>query len=90
MNQTLSQALNQDESLAARDGRDDSPITIRCLERFYHKSGTSVAISIAINEDLVFLPLTEIIIEFTGLIESEKRVIEVTMPMWLATYKRLA
>ena len=65
-------------------------VTVRCLERLYHKGGGSIAISRAINEDLVYLPLSEIIIEFTGQVENEKRILEVTMPLQLAIDKRLA
>ena len=65
-------------------------VTIRCLERFLHKGGASIAISLAMNEDLVFLPLEEITIDFTGQIENEKRVLEVTIPLQLAIDKRLA
>jgi len=71
-------------------GRDLTPITIRLLERFVHKDNKSIAASLAINEDLVFLPFSEIVIHLTGEIEAEKRVMDVTMPMWLATSKRLA
>jgi hypothetical protein len=71
-------------------GRDETPITIRMLERFYHKSGESVAVSLAINEDIVFLPLDHITIEDTGLISNERRIINITMPTWLAQDKRLA
>jgi len=70
--------------------RDTTPYTITCLERFIHKDGRSIAISLAINEDLVFLPLDEIKIEDTGEVRSEKKVIKVTMPIWLAQNKRLA
>jgi len=72
------------------DGRDWTPITIRCLERFYHKGGMSIAISIAINEDIVFLPLIRITIVETGNIISERKELDITMPTWLATDKRLA
>jgi hypothetical protein len=70
--------------------KDTTPVTVHCLERFYHKDGRSIAISLAINEDLVFLPLEEIQIHDTGVVESEKRVVNVVMPMWLAQEKRLA
>jgi hypothetical protein len=72
------------------EDRDTTPVTIRCLERFYHKDGRSIAISLAINEDLVFLPINELRLQDTGQVESEKRIIDVTMPTWLAKEKRLA
>ena len=71
-------------------GRDKTPVTIRMLEREYHKNGLSIAVSLAINEDYAWLPLNEIAIEFTGEIEANKKIINVTMPMWLAMDKRLA
>jgi len=69
---------------------DWTPTTIRLLERFYRKNGRSIATSIAINEDIVYLPLERITIEFTGEIDSDQKVINVTMPKWLAVQKRLA
>ena len=69
---------------------DKTPVTVRCLERSYHKRGRLISISLAINEDLVSLPLEEIQIQDTGEIESEHKVINVVIPMWLAKKKRLA
>ena len=71
-------------------GRDTTPITIQFLERFIHKDGKSIAVSIAINEDIVFLPFSEIEVQDTGQVSNEKRIINVTMPTWLAQDKRLA
>lgn len=57
---------------------------VHVLLRFYPKSGKSVAVSLGTDSELIFLPLSEIEIHETGKKENGKKVLEITMPQWLA------
>jgi len=64
-------------------------VDVNLLLRFYTKSGEAVAVSLGEEDDLIFLPLSEIEIHETGKWENGKQIVEVTMPQWLGETKGL-
>jgi hypothetical protein len=64
-------------------------VDVSVLMKFLPKSGKSIAITNGIDEEVIFLPLSEIEYVETGRWEDGYQVINVTMPQWLAEEKGL-
>lgn len=76
---------------------DDEVAEVDCYLRFFPNSGKSVAIArnddeLEANADPVFLPLSQITVARTGRFHrlfTDKEIIRVTMPVWMAEDKNL-